>query len=162
MTRDSDNYLVSATIVNQLLTLLDGMNAKEVCCIASTNRIDMIDEAVKRTGRFDYVIEIEKPSIEGCKAIFKIHTNKMPLDRSFNRDAFAEKYLAGLSGAEIAFVASEAAYNSIRRTIDIESIFMGEKASLSDSNIVAEIDFLRAVKTLKERKNKAFAAQFKN
>lgn len=160
-TRDSDDHLSSSSIVNQILTLMDGMGKNNVCCIASTNRIDMIDEAVKRPGRFDYVIEIEKPSVEGCKAIFRIHTDNMPVEKTFNKDVFVEKNLVGLTGAEIAFVVSEAAYNSIRRTIDIKRLFSGDDVLLSDNNIITEIDFIRSVKTLKERKAKAYSAQFR-
>ena len=159
--RDTDDHLSPSTVVNQLLTLMDGMDDQKVCCIASTNRIDMIDEAVKRPGRFDYVIEIEKPSPEGCKAIFRIHTEKKPVDIGFNKDRFVEKYLLGLSGAEIAFVASEAAYNSIRRTINISSLFSGAEIELSDKNVIMEMDFLRAVNTLKERKTKEYSAKFR-
>jgi ATP-dependent 26S proteasome regulatory subunit len=159
--RDSDDHLNSATVVNQLLTLMDGMSETKVCCIASTNRIDMIDEAIKRPGRFDYVIEIKKPSVEGCKKIFRIHTDKKPVDSKFDKDKFTEKHLVGLSGAEIAFVASEAAYNSIRRTIDIKSIFQGGEVGLSDSNMIIEMDFIRAVNMLKESKTKADSAKFR-
>ena len=159
--RDSDDHLNSAAVVNQLLTLMDGMSETKVCCIASTNRIDMIDEAIKRPGRFDYVIEIKKPSVEGCKKIFRIHTDKKPVDPEFDKDNFAEKHLVGLSGAEIAFVASEAAYNSIRRTIDIKSIFRGEKVGLSDSNMIIEMDFIRAVNMLKENKTRVDSAKFR-
>lgn len=159
--RDSDDHLSSSTIVNQLLTLMDGMDDKKVCCIASTNRIDMIDEAIKRPGRFDYVIEIEKPSPEGCKAIFRIHTEKKPVDLNFDRDRFVDKYLVGLSGAEIAFVAAEAAYNSIRRTINIKEAFSGEDIVLSDKNVIIDLDFVRAVNTLKERKTKEFSAKYR-
>ena len=71
-TRDSDGNPHMATVVNQLLTLMDGIDENnQICAIASTNRIDMIDEAIKRPGRFDYVIEIQRPSPEGCKAIFE-------------------------------------------------------------------------------------------
>lgn len=159
--RDLDDHLSVPTIVNQLLTLMDGITVNNVCCIASTNRIDMIDEALKRPGRFDYVIEIEKPSLEGCKAIFRIHTDKMPVDVSFNKDRFVEKNLIGLTGAEIAFVASEAAYNSIRRTIDINQIFEGHEIELTDNNILIETDFILAVETLKERKTRENTAKFR-
>ncbi len=159
--RDSDDHLSSSTVVNQLLTLMDGMSEKEVCCIASTNRIDMIDEAIKRPGRFDYVIEIEKPSLNGCKAIFRIHTEKMPVDKSFDKMKFVEEYLNGLSGAEIAFVASEAAYNSIRRTIDMRDAFSGNTVKLTEDNKVIEMDFIHAVATLKERKKRADTAKFR-
>ena len=159
--RDSDDHLSSSTIVNQLLTLMDGMDEKKVCCIASTNRIDMIDEAVKRPGRFDYVIEIEKPSREGCKAIFRIHTEKKPVDTVFDKDRFVDKYLVGLSGAEIAFVVAEAAYNSIRRTININDVFSGKEVVLTGENVIIDMDFIRAVNTLKERKTKAYSAKFR-
>lgn len=159
--RDSEDHLSSASVVNQLLTLMDGMDESRVCCIASTNRIDMIDEAIKRPGRFDYVIEIEKPSLEGCKTIFRIHTEKKPVDPGFNRDRFVEKHLVGLSGAEIAFVAAEAAYNSIRRTIDVDGIFHGDDFVVTDKNTIVDMDFLRAVNILKERKTKADTAKYR-
>ncbi len=159
--RDNDDHLSSSTIVNQLLTLMDGMAESKVCCIASTNRIDMIDEAIKRPGRFDYVIEIEKPSPEGCKTIFRIHTENKPVDLSFNKERFVDKYLIGLTGAEIAFVAAEAAYNSIRRTINIKDVFLGKEVALSDKNTIIDIDFIKAVKTLKERKTKADSAKYR-
>ena len=159
--RDNDDHLNSSTVVNQLLTLMDGLDQTRICCIASTNRIDMIDEAIKRPGRFDYVIEIEKPSLEGCKSIFRIHTENKPVDPSLNRDIFVEKNLNGLTGAEIAFIASEAAYNSIRRTINISDVFLGSEIALSANNIIIEMDFVRAVKTLKERKTKAYSAKYR-
>ncbi|WP_050008424.1 ATP-binding protein [Butyrivibrio sp. WCE2006] len=161
MRRDSDDHLSSASVVNQLLTLMDGMDESKVCCIASTNRIDMIDEAIKRPGRFDYVIEIEKPSLEGCRSIFRIHTEKKPVDPTFDKDKFVEKHLMGLSGAEIAFVAAEAAYNSIRRTIDVDGIFQGKNVELTGENMIVDMDFIRAVNTLKERKTKADTAKYR-
>ena len=85
----------------------------------------------------------------------------MPIEESFDKEKFVEKYLVGLSGAEIAFIASEAAYNSIRRTIDIKRIFSGEKVLLSEDNIVSELDFVQAVKTMKNRKSKSWSAQYR-
>ena len=160
--RDNEDHLSSSTIVNQLLTLMDGMIESNVCCIASTNRIDMIDEAIKRPGRFDYVIEIEKPSLEGCAAIFQIHTEKMPVEEQFDKAEFVKQYLTGLTGAEIAFVASEAAYNSIRRTIDIKRVFRDScEVQLTDNNIITSLDFIKAVKTLKDRKARAETAKYR-
>ncbi|MDE6019715.1 MAG: AAA family ATPase, partial [Ruminococcus sp.] len=133
-TRDSDGNPLMASVVNQLLTLMDGVeDSIQICAIASTNRIDMIDEAIKRPGRFDYVIEIQRPSPEGCKSIFKIHTKNMPVDPTFDYGSFVERYLVGSTGAEIAFVVSEAAYNSIRRTIDISELFV-QHCSFSATN----------------------------
>lgn len=161
--RDAEGNPLMATVVNQLLTLMDGMDeSKRICAIASTNRIDMIDEAVRRPGRFDYVIEISKPSLEGCKSIFRIHTAKMPVDVGFDKDRFVEKCLVGCTGAEIAFVASEAAYNSIRRTVDIAEIFSKESSfEVSDEHIITECDFLKAVQMLKESRKRADTAKFR-
>lgn len=153
--REEDHKHIYATVVNQLLTLMDGLVESTICCIASTNRLDMLDDAIKRPGRFDYIIEIGMPTLEGCKSIFNIHTAKKPVDSGFDRNAFAEKYLIGLSGADIAFVASEAAYNSIRRTVDIGTVLRGEKMSPQENNIITENDFIRAVNTLKDRKERA-------
>ena len=123
----------------------------------------MIDEAIKRPGRFDYVIEIQRPSPEGCKAIFRIHTEKMPVDKHFNKDVFVDKYLVGSSGAEIAFVASEAAYNSIRRTVNIKELF-DEKCDfvISKENILIEEDFIKAAKLLKDSRQRADTAKWRN
>ena len=150
--REEDHKHIYAMIVNQLLTLMDGMDESTTCCIASTNRLNMLDDAVVRPGRFDYIIEIGLPTLDGCKSIFNIHTAKKPVETSFDKNAFAEKHLVGLSGAEIAFVASEAAYNSIRRTVDIGRLLKGEKVAPQERNIITEDDFIRAVNTLKERK----------
>ena len=162
-TRDADGNPLMATVVNQLLTLMDGIDdTSQVCAIASTNRIDMIDEAVRRPGRFDYVIEIQRPSIEGCKTIFRIHTEKMPVDASFDKESFVSKYLMGCSGAEIAFVASEAAYNSIRRTVDIKRVFQKDvEFCVSDKNIILECDFIKAAKTLIDSRKKADTAKYR-
>jgi len=162
-TRDSDGNPLMATVVNQLLTLMDGIDDNhQICAIASTNRIDMIDPAIKRPGRFDYVVEIKKPSPDGCKAIFRIHTEKMPIVTGFDRDAFVDKYLIGCSGAEIAFVASEAAYNSIRRTVDIAALFEhGEDVDVSPENMISEQDFVNAAKNLKESQKRADSAKWR-
>jgi transitional endoplasmic reticulum ATPase len=162
-TRDADGNPLMATVVNQLLTLMDGIDdTSQICAIASTNRIDMIDEAVRRPGRFDYVIEIQRPSLEGCKTIFRIHTAKMPVDEAFDKDTFVSKYLTGCSGAEIAFVASEAAYNSIRRTVDIKQMFQKRyEFCVSAENIILECDFIKAAKTLTDSRKKADTAKYR-
>lgn len=160
--REEDRNHIYATVVNQLLTLMDGLVESTICCIASTNRLDMLDAAIKRPGRFDYIIEVGMPTLEGCKSIFNIHTAKKPVEAGFDKNAFAENYLTGLSGADIAFVASEAAYNSIRRTVDIENVLKGEKMSPLENNIITESDFILAVNTLKGRRERAEKAEKTN
>lgn len=163
MTRDAEDNPLMATVVNQLLTLMDGIDdTKKICAIASTNRVDMIDEAIKRPGRFDYVIEIQKPTPKGCEEIFKIHTKQMPIDKNFNKENFVKNNLIGCSGAEIAFVVSEAAYNSIRRTININEIFEKKQdCILTEKHIIIEMDFIKAVKKLKENQAKEKSAKYR-
>ena len=155
ISRDNEMNPLMAPVVNQLLTLMDGVNTDEkICVIASTNRVDMIDEALKRPGRFDYVIEVKKPTPEGCNKIFKIHTKSMPIDERFDKDKFVENNLIGLSGAEIAFIATEAAYNSIRRTIDTKKVLNNKDHSyvIDDKNIIKEEDFKKAIEEAKENR----------
>lgn len=141
-------------IVNQLLTLMDGIEEYEnICIIASTNRIELIDEAMRRPGRFDYVIEVKKPNPEGCHKIFKIATKKMPIDPAFNARSFTGK-LYGLTGADIAFVAREGAYNCIRRGMDIPKALKvatsNERLSFGQL-IVKKVDFELALDKLLEQ-----------
>jgi len=132
--RSSEESLrFDARFVNQLLTLMDGIEEYgNVCVIASTNRKELIDEALLRPGRFDYTIEIEKPTNEGCLKVFQIHTHKMPIEKEFDILQFSRK-LFGLSGAEIAFVAREGAYNCIRKNVEVKKIIA--------QNNIDEIDF---------------------
>lgn len=119
--RSSEESLRSESrFVTQLLSLMDGISDfGHVCVIASTNRQDFLDKALLRPGRFDYTIYIDKPTKEGCYDIFRIKTGKMPIDREIDISLFCER-LFGLTGAEIDFVVREAAYNCLRRNIDLE------------------------------------------
>jgi SpoVK/Ycf46/Vps4 family AAA+-type ATPase len=150
-------------VVNQLLTSLDGLESNEnIRVIASTNRIDMIDEAIKRPGRFDYTIEIEKPDLAACRKIFRIHTDNMPLSPEFSKKRFVEKYLKNLTGAEIAFIATEAAYNAFRRTIDFKKILSNsDEIVIDEKNVVLEMDFIKAYQKLNENKIKSESAKYR-
>lgn len=142
----------ASQIVNQMLTLFDGVNEnKGVVVLASTNRIELLDPAILRSGRFDYKIEVPNPNLEGCLTILKIKTQKMPIDKAFDLEQFAPKLL-GLSGAEIAFVVNESAYNALRRSINIiDSIKKQSKQSFEDI-IIENQDFEKALQTLKSEK----------
>lgn len=119
----SDNLRMDARIVNQLLSLMDGVEAYgHVCVMAATNRIELIDEALLRPGRFDYKMEIPLPNEAGCKAIFDIQTKGMPFNTALNFDSIYKR-LNGFSGAEIAYTARESAYNCLRRNVDMQNGF---------------------------------------
>ncbi len=120
---DAENLRSDARFVNQLLSVMDGVeDYGRICVIGATNRVELIDSALLRPGRFDYQLEVKKPDAEGCQKIFEIVTRNMPLDADTDRAAFGRS-LNGLTGAEISFIAREAAYNTLRRNLKTGSSF---------------------------------------
>lgn len=138
-----------SVFVNQLLTLMDGIELYEnVCVIASTNRPELLDDAIMRPGRFDYTLEVKHPSADGCRKIFGIHTRNMPLSRDVNTELIAGQ-LHGLTGAEIAFVAREGAYNCLRRRGEISELVAKSESDVTLGDYVVEQeDFENALKSL--------------
>ncbi|WP_254764966.1 AAA family ATPase [Natrinema marinum] len=101
-------------IVGQLLTLMDGLDGRgEVIVIGATNRVDSIDPALRRGGRFDREIGIGVPDEEGRHEILEVHTRGMPLADDVDIDAIARR-THGFVGADLDAVASEAAMAAIR------------------------------------------------
>ncbi|OIB56843.1 AAA family ATPase [Natrialba sp. SSL1] len=112
-TRDDDGDAENR-IVGQLLTLMDGLDARgEVIVIGATNRVDSIDPALRRGGRFDREIQIGVPDETGRKEILEVHTRGMPLAEDVSVDALARR-THGFVGADLDAVASEAAMAAIR------------------------------------------------
>jgi transitional endoplasmic reticulum ATPase len=147
---DADGARVESRFVNELLVMLDGMESYEnVMVLASTNRPDLLDEALLRPGRFDYKIEVAKPDEAGCLSILGISSRDMPLEPSLELKALVP-LLLGRSGADIAFVAKEAAMNALRRTADITELIKGTNKSAADVKgiRVSEADFRQALKKL--------------
>ena len=98
----------------QLLSEMDGFDERgEIRIIAATNRFDMLDRAILRPGRFDRLIEVPNPDVEGRERILEIHTQEMNLDDDVDLGAFATE-TDGLSGAELASLATEAGMFAIR------------------------------------------------
>lgn len=139
----SDNLRMDARIVNQLLSLMDGVEAYgHVCVMAATNRIELIDEALLRPGRFDYKMEIPLPNEAGCKAIFDIQTKGMPFKADLNFESIYKR-LNGFSGAEIAYTAREAAYNCLRRNVDMQNGFdVKQLDNLDFSKFIIDVEDL--------------------
>lgn len=97
----------------QLLSELDGFDSLEnVKVIAATNRPELLDKALLRPGRFDRIVEIPLPNIEGREAIFKVHAKKMPLDKNVD---FGKLSIItdGYSGAEIKAITIDVGMNAI-------------------------------------------------
>ena len=150
---DADGAHVDSRIVNQLLSLMDGMETYDnVTVLASTNRPELLDPALLRPGRFDYKIEIKMPDAAGCLRILEIAAKNMPLDEGLELRSFVPE-LIGSSGADIVFVAKEAAIYALRRSVDISSIFQGQDSGLNLNEIrVKKEDFSRAIKELSANK----------
>ncbi len=103
----------------QLLAELDGFDPLgDVKIIAATNRIDILDPALLRPGRFDRLIYVPPPDYAGRVEIFKIHTRKMPLADDVDLEKLA-KITEGATGADIKVICVEAGYNAIRDGRDV-------------------------------------------
>jgi transitional endoplasmic reticulum ATPase len=113
----SDSH-VTERIVSQLLTEIDGLEElHNVLVIGATNRVDLIDSALLRPGRFDRILEVPLPDSKGRENIFKIHTKNKPLANGVDI-AKLVKLADGLSGAEIEGVCNRAAMSAIRRYVN--------------------------------------------
>jgi SpoVK/Ycf46/Vps4 family AAA+-type ATPase len=151
----SSRDIIRSEIVNQLLTLMDGVEEyANVRVIASTNRLDLLDNALLRPGRFDYHIKIENPTLEGCEEIIKIYTKNMPLANDVDIKALANE-LHGHSGAEIHFVITESAYNCLRRNVDTKEA-LKLKAQIDVTGFfITNADIAAAIEKLKNERNQA-------
>ncbi|MEM7243750.1 MAG: CDC48 family AAA ATPase [Acidobacteriota bacterium] len=138
---------VERRIVAQLLTLMDGMRAdRTIIVIGATNRVDAIDEALRRPGRFDREIEVGIPDRDGRLEILHIHTRGMPLGNDVDLEHFAEQ-TRGYTGSDIAALAKEAALATLRRLLpnidlDADSI----PAEVLESLEVTGDDFKQGLK----------------
>jgi proteasome regulatory subunit len=120
----------------QLLSEMDGFDDRgEVRIMAATNRFDMLDEAILRPGRFDRLIEVPKPDVEGRARILEIHTRDMNVDADVDFAALADD-LGEYSGADLASLATEAGMFAIRddRTEVRMADFVDAKAKIEDAD----------------------------
>lgn len=149
-------------VVNQILSLMSDLEKSNdnVFVIATTNKIDTIDSAVKRSGRFDKHIEILAPDKKGLKSIFDIHTRNRKVDTDFDIDSFIEKCESRqFTGADIKHVVNEAHTNSWVRQGIYEKMNAGTLVP-DDMNksFITEEDFTQALadwdknQTTKKRK----------
>ena len=138
---------VERRVVAQLLSLMDGLDDRgDVIVIGATNRVDALDPALRRGGRFDREIEIGVPDKEGRKEILQVHTRGMPLVDGIDLDQYAEN-THGFVGADLASLAKEAAMNALRRIrpeLDLEQDEID--AEILESMSVTRADFKDALK----------------
>ena len=139
----------SERVISQLLTEMDGLEElRGVFILAATNRIDIIDPALLRPGRFDLLLQIPPPDEEARLEIFKIHTAKSTLAENVSLRELVQE-TEGCTGAEIEAVCREATMRTIRR-------FLSSGTDLENPKLhrleVTMDDFKEAVKKIKERK----------
>jgi cell division protease FtsH len=104
--------------LNQLLVELDGFDArKAVVVLAATNRVDILDAALLRPGRFDRRITVSLPDRVGREAILNVHTRNTPLDEDVELQRLA-RLSTGMSGADLANLVNEAALSAARRDLE--------------------------------------------
>ncbi len=115
--RDFATQLHHVSLISQFLVLLDGLEARgRVQVIATTNRLEAIDPAVRRPGRFDYHVEVPLPDEAGRREILERYLQKMKTSARINLDALATS-TTGFSGAELAGLLREAGLVAIERAL---------------------------------------------
>jgi transitional endoplasmic reticulum ATPase len=145
--RDDTSGDVERRVVAQLLSLMDGLEERrEVVVIGATNRVDALDPALRRGGRFDREIEVGVPDKAGRTEILQVHTRGMPLAEGIDLDQYAEN-THGFVGADIEQLAKEAAMNALRRIrpeLDLEQDEID--AETLERLEVSQRDFKQALK----------------
>ncbi len=140
---------VERRVVAQLLASMDGMEARgNVIVIAATNRVNSIDEALRRPGRFDREIEIGVPDKKGRNEVLQIHTRGMPLGKDVDLDRLAGT-THGFVGADLASLVKEAAMKALRKYLPkLRSLQEDEPipAEILESMVVDKNDFNNALK----------------
>jgi len=112
-----DATRVTERVISQFLTELDGIEElKDVVVLAATNRLDIIDPAILRSGRFDLILELPVPEQKTRLGIIKIHTRGKPLDKSVDLKKLAQE-TEGLTGADIEVLVRLASMQAIKEFI---------------------------------------------
>lgn len=123
--------------LNQILIEMDGFEADSgIVVMAATNRIDILDPAIKRAGRFDRQIMISNPTLKERQAILKVHAKGKKIDPSVSLTQIAQRTI-GFSGADLANVLNEAAILATRRR---NSFITMDEVNLSIDRIVIGLE----------------------
>jgi len=142
---------VERRVVSQLLTMMDGLKSRgKVIVLAATNRVNAIDPALRRPGRFDREIEINVPSKKGRLAILKIHTRGMPFSKDVNLGEIAS-ITHGFVGADLEALAKESAMSVLRKLLPKINLDAEEQISqeVLAKLIVKHADFMDALKNVR-------------
>ncbi|MGE5684012.1 MAG: CDC48 family AAA ATPase [Nitrososphaerota archaeon] len=140
---------VERRVVAQLLSLMDGMSSRgKVVVIGATNRVNAIDPALRRPGRFDRELEIGVPDREGRLEILQIHTRGMPLEKDVDLEVIANMS-HGFVGADLQAVAKEAGIRALRKVLpEIDLTKENIPSEILKKIIVTMDDFLSVIKEI--------------
>jgi transitional endoplasmic reticulum ATPase len=142
---------VSNNVVAQLLTEMDGVSKlKDIIIVGATNRVDIVDPAFLRPGRFDVKLEIPLPDLKSREKIIEVHLEKIKNKEKIDILNFAKK-TEGLSGAEIEAIIREAGMNVLRENIYNEN--KEKKLILTEKDILKTTKEILAIDE-KKKKNK--------
>jgi transitional endoplasmic reticulum ATPase len=140
---------VTERVISQFLTEMDGIEElKGVVVLAATNRLDLVDPALLRSGRFDLLFELPAPDEQTRLEIFRIHTKDKPLSEEVDLKELA-KQTDGRTGSDIEFIARKASMFAVRQYI--EGGPPSEKVRADRPLKVSKQHFDRAIKLLKEQ-----------
>ncbi|MBW6442240.1 CDC48 family AAA ATPase [Patescibacteria group bacterium] len=142
---------VERRVVSQLLTMMDGLKSRgKVIVIGATNRVNSIDPALRRPGRFDREIVINVPGKEGRLSILKIHSRGMPLTKDVNLEEIAS-LTHGFVGADLESLCKETAMTVLRKILPKMNLDAEEEVSpeLLNKLIIRRADFLEALKVVR-------------
>jgi transitional endoplasmic reticulum ATPase len=144
--RSGGDSQAAERVISQFLTELDGIEElKVVLVLGATNRLELVDPAVLRTGRFDFLLEIPLPDEKTREEIFKIHTRGKPLAQDVDLKQLV-KETEGLTGSDIEAISREATFSAVRN-------LLGDKQG-KKKLLISKSDFLKALATQKERLGK--------
>lgn len=139
---DGSGSGVIERVIGQFLTEMDGIeDLKGVIVLAATNRIDLIDPALLRSGRFDLIFELPLPDAGTREKIFSIHTRNKPLAKKVNLVSLSQK-TASLTGSDIEFICRKAAMLAIRSIIERKK---GQEIETKDKICIQESHFNEAI-----------------
>jgi transitional endoplasmic reticulum ATPase len=142
---------VERRVVSQILTMMDGLKGRgKVIVIGATNRVNAIDPALRRPGRFDREIEVGVPDKGGRLQILKIHTRGMPLTKTVNLEELAS-LTHGFVGADLESLAKEAAMNVLRKYLPQMKLDGEEQIpkEVLEKLIINQEDFTDALKVVR-------------
>jgi transitional endoplasmic reticulum ATPase len=135
---------VTDRVVAQFLVEIDGVRPlNDVWLVGATNRLDLIDPALLRPGRFELKLAVDLPDEDGRLEILRVHTARKPLGQDVDLGRLAAD-TAGFSGADLAMLTSGATLEAVRRAVQAQETGAAEPAAITSADFAAALAEMRA------------------